>query len=547
MKNTKRALLALSLALVGVATASVGASVLNAKAEGEVEAITEQYFRMVDGASIRQITAQAEGVDQNGIRFGTELSKAFYDAIQKKEGESVKFYTLVSNTATSVEALVYSADEKKVDWGTIYFDEAGAYVRYTELMNFPQNLYATTFTARSCYVLDNATPEDATDDVVVYATGTESRRSMEGVAVAHLTENPTETAGFGQYLGLSADGAIEKDEKAGVFGANRTDKGVAIVGGENFGATARVYQGSKLVEDATVANGKVTVSKVENTEYTIVDAGKAIQKYIRGCDYLIGTKAEFIAWATAQSKVKSSDKNSAGNGTTTNTVINAVLDAHIDLTGEKFTHDIAGTNTGFGNGVLRGSFDGQGYTVNGLEHDRKSLFYNVSSTGGYTIKNVAFTNVVLSRANGSVRYFFAGTASGKTTLENVYLQVVSAPNSIATTEIGITNDCGMLAVKNCVFDFAFTYAEGALAYTKAPIFRNRTPQYGVENCIAITKTTLLATGNALTAVEGYTYANYGVYESTAKVAEAVTANTISLSGFSGSYWTTSAGYPVWKN
>lgn len=404
---------------------------------------------------------------------------------------------------------------------------------------------------------------EAVAGVTISGNQLEVLDTVEEGGVVSVTATYTDTV-FGYTLTQTQEYVVSNVETVAItygknVGLNRAEGVTIDVTSYAFAdatVTGAVLDGATVV--ATLSNDKLTVSgsqlkglKADSTISVLVKNGNKTYEFkitdFTVYDYLIGTKAEFIAWATAQSNVASSDKGSKGSGTKTDTVIHALLDANIDLTGEKFTNDVAGTNTGFGNGVLNGSFDGQGYTVNGLEHDRKALFYNVSSTGGYTIKNVAFTNVVLSRANGSVRYFFAGTASGKTTLENVYLQVVSAPNSIATTEIGITNDCGMLAVKNCVFDFAFTYAEGALAYTKVPIFRNRAPQYGVENCIAITKTTLLATGNALTAVEGYTYANYGVYESTAKVAEAVTANTISLSGFSGSYWTTTAGYPVWKN
>ena len=169
-------------------------------------------------------------------------------------------------------------------------------------------------------------------------------------------------------------------------------------------------------------------------------------------DFEIGTKEEFIAWADAVRVM--TDKNNATK------FLYAVLTDNIDLTGEAFINTkygaYNGTSTphnGFGLGYLCGVMDGQGYTVNSLEHDRGGLFAGIAK-GGFVFKNIAFTNIELGRNDAtSVRYVFGTSATGDIALENVYLQISKVPYAQANTTVGIINDGGALDMKNCIISY----------------------------------------------------------------------------------------------
>ena len=482
------------VSLIAVFTLSAVGTIFHAPTK-EVEAQTQSTgFYMMEGASIRAMnTKSADGVDQNGIRFQTVITEEKYLEIENSipEGGKVTFYTLVSDEI-SVEDLTYGKEDYKATWGwNGGFDGKSEYSRFTELYNFPESMFRTIFTARSCYIVTDSEGKQVGD--VVYASGKDVSRSMEGVAIEHLTqnaENAAEMKKYGGYLGLEVDEGqtasdlFQTEETPIYYGKNRLSKDTqAVTNIDGFSGELKIYSKAKQI-GKTNEKGELVVANEdlnEETVYAVTDGRGVYKTTAKAIDYLLGDASEFVAWALAVRDM--TDKTST-------TPTYTMLTDNIDLTGEVFVNTrwdtYTGTrhqNDGFGYGYLCGEFDGQGFTVDGLEHYRTGWFAGVAK-GGYTFKNVAFTNIALSKVDNTARYIFGSLINGKFAFENVYLQITAVGAATETSEISIVNDCGMLSIKNCVVDFAFTYKEGAPAYTKAFIFRNRNPQ-GVKNFFAI--------------------------------------------------------------
>ena len=534
-------------------------------------------FSMSDGALIRQPDPETNSEkDENGIRFSTTITKAFYDAIELTDGQTIKFYTLVKKDASSVTEIEFGANglyqaEWKINgesWAAT-FDDNGKYVRHTDLMNFPDDMYSTVFAARSCYVISDN--DDNTEDTIVYADGENSIRTMEGVAIKYLTELPDEFAHLNKYVGLGENGEIAVNEKVGFYGKN---KGELQIDNSGLTGDVRVYNGSRLVSGATFTNGKLVLPESEVNSaanvITLTDGIKLYQQTVKFVDFAIGTTEEFVDWAATVMQDRYGKL----------APLYSVLTANIDLTGVAFADSASNytgntyiesktrtvydrtnvgngkastSGVGYGYGVLKGELDGQGYTVDGLLHTQSGLFGSVGGSG-FTLKNIAFTNIELMRKDTTTARYIFGNASSNFVLENVYFQITNT-SAAATCEVSLANDCGMLIPKNCVFDFAFTYAEGAVEYTKVSVFRNRTPKSGMQNVFAISKSYFLnelaggktGFGNVLYPIEGYTYSNYGRYDNYSALASAISQGTLDMSEFTASgYWNTTAGYPVWK-
>ncbi len=568
----------LQVAKVGAATATSEISIVNDCGMLAVKnCVVDFAFTYADGApTYTKAPIFRNRAPQYGLQncFGITATPWFYSSSYEwteKTGFAYENYASFGSYA-AIKNAIAEETVSMADFSTDVWDtENGAPVfkSAVEFMNFPTAIavavegasgefieageYAFKALDGTTFTLANAVDGVSIEDgkLVVAATAANG---------AQITINATYTD---PIFGYTANGTVtytvQNIMRVTVEGTksvalNRNECLVLDLSAYGTFATTEISFAKLGEKDvtATIEDGKFTVAKAQlvSGAYTLkisIDKGiiYEITASVKVNDYAIGTVDEFVAWATAESKA------------TGTTATYAVLTANIDLTNEAFintnyavyTGTRKNTHNGFGLGTLYGEFDGQGFTVDGLEHDRGALFYKISS-GGYTFKNVAFTNISLAKVESKTndtRYIFASSMIGKITLENVYLQVTSVGGASAANQISIVNDCGMLAVKNCVVDFAFTYADGAPTYTASPIFRNRSPQYGTENFFAITKTSLLAPGNELSGKEDYTYANYACFASVDALKAAVTAQTVSIESFTSEYWDTTAGYPVWKN
>ena len=102
---------------------------------------------------------------------------------------------------------------------------------------------------------------------------------------------------------------------------------------------------------------------------------------------------------------------------------------------EGIHRDLVGSASGAAGGFA-GTFDGCGYTIDGLtkNSDLKSGFVGVIAGG--TLKNIAFTNVVYNGAQGGLISF-----AGKGTYEDIYVSYASVSGVVAGNYAG-TFDVG---------------------------------------------------------------------------------------------------------
>ena len=126
------------------------------------------------------------------------------------------------------------------------------------------------------------------------------------------------------------------------------------------------------------------------------------------------------------------------------------LSKDINATGETFAQlATEGNDTANRTMGLTGTFDGNGYTIDGLTITGRGLFYTVAPTG--VVKNLALTNVALGTGNytSAIAGLFCGA------IENSYIQVSSAGNgtnsSIFAQYVLVASYCSV-TFKNVVLD-----------------------------------------------------------------------------------------------
>lgn len=522
MKNViKRSLWIVAFLCFSLFAATVFSG-LSVKANAEAGA----YFKMMDGAYIRPVTETLDGAeDQNGIRFSTYLSKAYVDALANEYTfTDTEYYTLIATDGRAVADLTYGADGvTAISWKP-NFKEDGSYTRNTDLLNCPAEYYRTEFTVLSCIRLVNGEEEVA----VVYASANDVKRSMEGCAIAHLTENPDEAKDFGKYLG---GGEIYVDEAA----ANAEVSGAAEIKIENIttdlsAKTLAIYNGARKVESATLsADGVLTIPATEISElsagkeyvYTVSDGKDVYKKTVNTWDFIISDADEFDGFVSAvrattyingkTSASSSSDKHSSHP-------YYAILDSDITLTK---TYKNNTLNDATWNGVFEGTLDGDGHVLSGYKIGVSALFSALGGTA--TIKNIAIVDATQSYTGSS--YLVAGSATGSLHIENSYIEATFA----TAGRIGLLNVGSTISLTDSVLNFTKTKE------SNYGVFYASQPEK-IENSVII--------ANCGLGVEpSENWSNWGLYSDYVAIKG---AELDYLSAFDTNYWTVSNGYPLFK-
>lgn len=549
MKNLRKSLIALSVAVFGITAAFGVASVKTANADTTPVAKTA-YFRMADGASIKNTKTggEAEGTDTNGIRFQTEISDK-YVAENAEALDGATFFTLLSTKTTSVEALTYGTEEYKVEWTNweYEYNNEGQYTHYTALYNFPEEMFTTAFTARSGYV--------TADEEVVYATGTESRRTMEGVALAHIAKKGAgELEGFGKYVGMDANDKVNTDLTVQTYGENRS----LLTGFKVEGVTtssAKVYNGARLVEGASVVDGTLKLPSTEingvGNLYTWTDGETVYQRQLKTVHFAIGTPAEMVSFRLIANSFDSTP-STAGNVWGKNNPFNAVkndlnpetvevkptyiyaaLTAHIDMS----KCDNANTKNWKNYAWFYGCFDGQGYTFVNFTTGQSFLarMYNA------TIKNLGFVNFTnTSAGSGATAFINHADAKGKNVITNVYVQgQFTKLTSTSSYAAGLVFKASTFAIDNVVLNITANVVPNTFcALHTQSTFRSGNNIFAISNATKIAA----STGNEADLF------NYGLFADTDALATAIEDEDVSMESFeNNSFWNTEEGYPVWAN
>ena len=199
---------------------------------------------------------------------------------------------------------------------------------------------------------------------------------------------------------------------------------------------------------------------------------------------------------------------------------------------------------------LTGTFDGKGYTIDGITIGRSGLFGMVGK--GAVIQNVAFTNVKFSGENEGDYTLACYICSA--TLKNIYIQAkalsVTGWNN-ALIANNVTVDC---VVENCIFRLDDAYTKNAeygsfTAMTGEREKMDTASSRFLKDCYVISPT-VMTHGKAKSVeyvcdVNGaeYVYPNVKRYENM----DAFAADQANDYGsFAAEYWNLSSGIPVWK-
>lgn len=240
-----------------------------------------------------------------------------------------------------------------------------------------------------------------------------------------------------------------------------------------------------------------------------------------------------------------------------------VLAKNIDASGYTHTHGITEANINNYVSVwqalnrgLSGTFDGRGYTIDGITFGNYGLFGMISYTG--TVKNLGLTNVKYGTAKWTsalayVVSFASNTNSIKPKVENIYLQSDELPtgeNSGALL-VKISNN---VIMNNVIVNISETVTTGASFVGKHDYGSTTAPSTGFATVFVISKCALGQDkdGNTVDAgtLNGVAQTGTGTLYKSAKRYETTTqmkAANNSYMTFSSEFWTNAEGeIPVWK-
>ena len=475
--TTKRSLLLSALVVLFVAMAGLMLVNFNFKPVS-----AEGTFAMGRGASYFTSTdfEGVEGVDDlNGLQFTTTLSETKHNEFIAN-GATVRYFTLVAVNGTPVSELTVDKidDETKAvqsfSWYPSEFIK-GTHVHNTNILNIPQIGWRDVISVRSYAIVTDA---NGVKGQPIYATGTDSIRSIEGVVNVDMYNNGDDIEGRYFVLGDGGQVILTKDN---IYLDAQDGGSFKLDGLDSKPEKATVYVAGRRVFEATIAEdgtisfpGSYTETLVKDNAYlvTVMDGTNAYRGFLYTHDNImeIASPLDFVAWYDLQ------NTNHHASGTPKFQVL-AYLTNNIDMSGVTLAKWTDGT-------CASGVLDGQGYTISnltiaggGTEPVHNSLF---AASCDMTYRNLAFTNLV-----GNNGYLFGQTSPGghPFAVENCYIEY--DPQDDGTFK-GINHIAASGTFKNVVLVMPNT----------STIFRSgQTPAASsVENFIAVT-------GDGTTALE----------------------------------------------
>ncbi len=233
-----------------------------------------------------------------------------------------------------------------------------------------------------------------------------------------------------------------------------------------------------------------------------------------------------------------------------------VLAKNIDASGYTHTHEKEITSAAWSDSLdgLSGTFDGRGYTINGITFGNYGLFGIISNKG--TVKNLGLTDVKYGSADNvsALAYVVCDNNSAvpNATIENLYLQANALPTGENSGALFVR--CTYMAsVKNVIVNIVESCTSGASFIGKLEFAATTSQRDAWNNIYVISKCKLgkdntnneVDAGNIDTEMvtnNGY-YKNVKRYETAAQMKAANNSYTT----FSSAYWTVTTGeIPVWK-
>ncbi len=434
------------------------------------DGVAVEGFYVQDGAAVHLAT------NTTGIKYTTIVTKAFQDYLTKAyEGATFEWHTLITGTNMLDDGDVTSVtpDLTKPDWVGENAGEAACENFTQTLKDMVDNTetgeiadvdkdgatdqkYAAAITYEALTGDEKTAASNAEliarsyvkitqgeTETIVYAAADDTVRNMKGVAYEAIQSGKytaSEDNLYG-YTGVTSADVVYNEEVGGFY-SEKDNSGAIIVNGLTA-TDCDVYYGAKKVA-ASVQDGVVTVSGIdgltvgEGKEYELtVFGGGKIYNQTFGCATLVIDEAKdldvFCLDITDYSNY-SDGLNEAQTAVDPTKMVKKiptvtgyyVLGKNIDATeyAMKTQGYISNTGTSMDGYGFKGTFDGRGYTINGItfgdntlftkdtignNKDTRALFWNqnnyslfgVIGNGG-TVKNFALTNVNFDLSNTQV-------------------------------------------------------------------------------------------------------------------------------------------------
>lgn len=440
MRNkNKLSLIAFSAVLAaGFAAGGIISSAGKAKAE---ELSLKEHFYLEKGASIRL----KEG--ESGIRFSTVVSDEYREYLKTSygEGATIEYHTIIGAGENYdnyydivADSFVTLGEGKSAYRAVIYYDNlkaelekmyADANKSGDELDNAVnaalQAAYGVELNAKSYVVVSENGETKATID----AYKEDNLRSVRGVALdLLLSGEETHKTELEAYLG----GEVGRAESSGAAAYYDVS---ASLGEMEAGVPAgdySVYYGAKKLSDVTVnENGDtVTIGGIAGLEeakdysVTLYNAAenKAYNRAFKAVTKVLKTASDLEVFKATDDSSEFGGYYVLGNdidasGYTCVTGVNgSALGA---ASGRYLTNSLTGDN--FNSFGLKGTFDGNGYTISNLTVGSCGMFGVIN---GGTVKNVALKDVkFVEKQNVATLAWYIIDA----TIENVYMNAESLP------------------------------------------------------------------------------------------------------------------------
>ena len=508
MKMKNKILIFLSTVCIACAAFAFAMPTAVGMAEENTATETPSYgFYMEDGAAIR--VRMSDGVAEEdqctGIRFATNVTKAYYtDTLKATYSDATSFVL-----TTEVAPAVGNYNPKTYTWTlndeTVYVDGVCTFwaaLDYSDLTEeqrvkaIAMDLKATTYIT--------VTKADTTTVKVDAEANSGVVRSMRAVAVAALQDpktNADDKLALKNYLGNDETGASEatvylETSEAKAF---ESDYSAAYIDAEKVAENS--LGGAAIASLELGEKGELVLFDNANN-YKIVPfqyVTKAIENYTDLQSFLI--TADLVA-----ADVKTIDGYYA-------------LTKDLDFLGSEYaTFHHAGLETASGlysNSTeygLTGTFDGNGYTLS-VKLGWYGLFGKIGA--GATIKNLILNaqfekaSNYTSRGTTVLAYKSTATTNNRTSVENVWINIV------ADNSTGKANPCVIFVNSNYIGwkNFVVSYQSETISYDLAKnggifcvndtVSQSGTFTNNTSNCYVISSTKIALTN--LTGNTAYTY------------------------------------------
>ncbi len=192
---------------------------------------------------------------------------------------------------------------------------------------------------------------------------------------------------------------------------------------------------------------------------------------------------------------------------------------------------------------LIGTFDGNGYTIDGLTNKNGGGFFGLIGYKGI-VKNVAFTNMKFGSNWATAG--LSGRISDGAKLQNIYMHATT----IAAGSLFARSICSGAIMENCVIELdGKTGGSGSLfaedqAKADVATWKNNYVISPVKLYESSSKT-VDASNQTITGT-GYTLSGFKRYDTSASMIEDKANNETWLATFDSKLWDTATGVPVWK-